>query len=96
MKRVSLDRIASGSLAIHTESPIVAARIWFVLRFRHKFHRVGNTINALDEKIFPNYVRGDMTILAGWDHWLGYHFIANAKSDEPMLSSLYDRVAKGV
>lgn len=52
------------------------------------FAQQGDTMPALyDEGIYPDYVRGDLVILSGWDNWYGYDWLAdNAETDEFLLT----------
>jgi hypothetical protein len=81
--RVLLDTAANGFARISTFSYSRRMRLALLLTFRYGFWRWGPWIPPItDDAIYPDFIRGAKRILAGWDNWFGYDFLAdNAETD---------------
>ena len=82
-RRILLRTAASGFATISTLSYWSRTRLALLLMFRYGFWRWGSWIPPItDDAIYPDFIQGRKRILAGWDNWFGYHFLAdNAETD---------------
>ena len=53
----------------------------------------GTPIIGLDEGILPSYVRGEISIAAGWDNWSGNYLLAENEQADSVLAELASHVA---
>jgi hypothetical protein len=89
-RRTRVDRMANGHLAIWTNSWIRATSIAIRLRWFHGFKRTGKRImTPIDESIYPDFVRGNVRILAGWEGHEGYHFLATNEESDAFLEKFF-------
>ena len=89
---VSLLTAANGYARITTFSRWQRTKLVLLLTFRYGFWRSGTSIPPItDDAIYPDFVRGRKRILAGWDNWFGYDFLANDPESDAFLRSFYDK-----
>ena len=88
----TLGSAAENRRRLVTASWWTAQALGLRLRLLHGFRREGPRLLTLDDAIFPSFVRGSTTILAGWDNWLGYYFLAQDAEGEAVLERLGRRL----
>ena len=88
---LTLDRAANGHAVLHTESWLVAMKLSAILCLQHGFRRCGEKVVGFDETLYPDFVRGNLRILAGWDHWMGYHFLSDGAEADQFLTAFFQR-----
>ena len=87
---VNLQTAANGFARITTFSLWQRARLGFLLTFRYGFWRWGSWIPPIaDDAIYPDFIRGRKRILAGWDNWFGYDFLAKDPETDAFLREFY-------
>jgi hypothetical protein len=87
---IELNTAANGLAWITTFSSRQSRRLSLLLMFRYGFWRWGIWIPAItDEAIFPDFVRFRLRVLAGYDHWMGYHLLADNPGSDVFLRQFY-------
>ncbi|MCC8998135.1 MAG: hypothetical protein LM522_01350 [Candidatus Contendobacter sp.] len=79
------------SLAFPKTTPWLAFRLALTLRFKHGFRREGRRVFGFDETIVPDFVRGDIRLLAGWDNWSGVYLLADSPEADTFLNEAAER-----
>jgi hypothetical protein len=87
---LSLSLAANGHLQL-TMSPLSAACLRWKLSLIHGFRREGRPAHGLDETIYPDFVRGDLRLMAGWDIWSGYYLLSSSEAGDELLRNLVAR-----
>ena len=84
MKGVVLTSTVSGRVRLETNKYWSSWYVSFLLMFNYGFTRKGKYMPPLtDESIYPDFIKGDLKICAGWDVWFGYDWFAdNDKTDQ--------------
>ena len=96
MSSVVLATAANGHAWIHTRSAARAWRISLLLMFRHGFRRRGSWVPGIaGEAVYPDYRRGKLRILSGWDDCVGYDFLSDDEETDRFLESFADRHLEG-
>ncbi|MDD4963723.1 MAG: hypothetical protein PHI11_07390 [Gallionella sp.] len=87
-RTANLTTAANGHLQLCFEraSPLFALWLRLKLQFVHGFRREGHRVRGLNEVIVPNFVRGNIRLLAGWDNWSGYYLLSESVSGDDFLS----------
>ena len=92
MKIAKLFCAANGFAVIETDSLAIRFKLGLLLTFRYGFYRRGTCSLALaGDSIHPSFVRGKKTILAGWDDWKGYYFLADNDEADKFLKVFYQK-----
>ena len=86
---VGLDRTANGHLTLTIADPGILDLILLRLRLRflHGFRREGIRIFGPDEQIAPDFVRGNLRLLAGYDDWSGLYLLAKDEQGDSFLET---------
>jgi hypothetical protein len=91
MRRPSatLKTAANGHLQLCFEhgSPFSAFWLRFKLQFIHRFSREGHRVLGPGQVIVPDFVRGKIRLLAGWDDWSGYYLLSESAAGDEFLSA---------
>lgn len=89
---VLLSTAANGFAHLSTLSRRQRTRIALVLMFRYGFWRWGIWLPPIaDDAIYPDFIRGSKRILAGWDSWSGYDFLADDPESDAFLRTFYEK-----
>ncbi len=94
MNKPNLHKAANGHLTIDFEeynSPKWSKAI-SILEIELGYDRKGETIAGLDEGIMPPFVKGSISITAGWDNWSGNYLLSESKETVEILQSLYRKI----
>lgn len=52
------------------------------------FRRVGAVVAGLDQTIYPDFERPDLTLAAGWDIWSGHHLLSESAAGDEFLQRM--------
>ncbi len=93
LERARLTEAADGHLTlwVSNASPFSKLRLWALLRFRYGFHRERGRILGAGESIAPDYVRGNIRLLAGADESVGFYLASTSPEGEAFLRMLATR-----
>jgi hypothetical protein len=87
-----LDASHDGRVIISTFSLARSWKISMLLMFRYGFLRFGLYLPPIaDDAIHLDYVRVGTRILAGWDNWSGYYFLAASEKSDEFLRRFFQR-----
>lgn len=90
--RVLLYTAANGFAKISTFSFSCRMRLALLLMFRYGFWRWGIWIPSITgEAIYPDFICGTKRILAGWDNWFGYDFLADNEETDIFLRRFFEK-----
>jgi hypothetical protein len=87
---VNLSLAANGYLQL-TMSPLSAACWRWKLALTHGSKREGRPTHGLDEAIYPDFVRGDLRLMAGWDIWSDHYLLSSSEAGDEFLRALAAR-----
>ncbi len=95
LERARLTEAAGGHLTLwfSNASPLSKLRLWALLRFRFGFHREKGRILGAGESIAPDYVRGNVRLLAGAEESVGFYLSSTSTEGDVFLRMLAGRFA---
>lgn len=88
--RMNLEVAANGRLMATQPNPGASSRgrlgiwLWF-----QGFRKDGAGVVGPDEAIFPDYVRADLRLNAGWDPYAGRYLLAADEAGDAFLRSAF-------
>jgi hypothetical protein len=90
LERARLTETADGHLTLWVSdaSSLSKLRLWALLRFRFGFHRERGRILGAGESIAPDYVRGNVRLLAGAEESLGFYLSSTSTEGDVFLRML--------
>lgn len=69
---------------------------WFeavsVLEKEQGFVRTGEALIGMDEGILPSFVKGGVSIAAGWDNWSGSYLLSESSEGDEVLKLLFTKL----
>ena len=64
----------------------------FLLESEQDFKRVGEAVMGMDEGILPSFVRGAISIEAGWDNWSGNYLLSESNDGDEVIKWLFQKL----
>lgn len=94
MNKPRLHTAANGHAAIDFEdydSPKWFEAV-FLLESEQDFKRAGETVIGMDEGILPSFVKGEISIEAGWDNWSGNYLLSKSHDGDEVIKWLFQKI----
>lgn len=94
MNKPRLHTTANGHAAIDFEeydSPEWFQAV-FLLESEQDFKRAGEAVTGLDEGILPSFVKGDISIEAGWNNWSGNYLLSESNHGDEVIKWLFQKL----
>ncbi len=95
-QQMYLTTAADGHALFVMENVGVVAllKVRWLLRFRYGFRRAGKVIEGFGEAIYPDFVRGPITLKAAQDDMVGYTLHASNEESDVFLREFAQRHAQ--
>ena len=94
MSKAKIYKAANGHLMI--EFGEYDSSQWFlavnILQNELNFTREGQAVMGMDEGIMPSFVKGDITIDAGWDNWSGNYLLSESFEGDELLKVIFENL----
>jgi len=94
MNKPRLHTAANGHAAIDFEeydSPEWFEAV-FLLESEQGFQRTGEAVMCMDEGIMPSFVKGEISIEAGWNNWSGNYLLSASKGGDEVIKWLFQKL----
>ena len=56
------------------------------------FEREGEAVLGMDEGILSSFVKGGLTIAAGWDNWSGNYLLSESQAADEVLKQIIKKL----
>lgn len=57
------------------------------------FSRDGPAAFGMDGGVWPNFVRSEIVLAAGWDNWSGQYLLSNSKEGDEILRQIFGMIS---
>jgi hypothetical protein len=94
MNKPRLHTAANGHAAIDFEeydSPEWFEAV-FLLESEQGFQRTGEAVMVMDEGVMPSFVKGEISIEAGWNNWSGNYLLSASKDGDEVIKWLFQKL----
>jgi len=92
---IRIEKVANGhlQLSIRNRGLFNILLLRFILQVRHRFRRKGGHIILPDEGAGPDYIRGEIRLQTGYEHYSGLYILSSDDEGDRFLSKLSNELA---
>jgi len=95
VKRTYLTQTTHGHVMLVIEDASFLKLLWLrlLLQFKYGFHRQGSRVLGVGEAIFPDFVKSNMRLFAGYTDMVGFTLHSETEEADTFLRKFGERYA---